>query len=403
MRGSTASRRVYAPGGVRFNRLVSLARGAALCFAAVLTQYNPDQALAQAQATQPDTTQALVKKELLSTRHTSISAYPYAYYTPETEVAFGAGGIVTFYTSEERILRPSKVTVSGYYTTTDQYKFSLSPQLFFGTNTLFVSADLTYGYYVDKFWGIGNDVPDIDGAGYASRAFGLDANLQITPIKELIGNTRAGIVFDLWNSDVEDKKENPYLLSGDVEGSDGGVSSGLGLTWVWDTRDNIFWPEKGVFSQAKVIFYGSALGSDFDFNRFEADIRQYHGLGSGRVMAYQLSVNAVGGSPPFYDYPALGGQRVMRGYYQGRYRDKLFVAAQAEYRAHLWKRFGYVLFAGIGDVAGEWGDFRADELKSSLGGGLRYRFSKSEKVNLRVDMGFGRGTSGVYFGLEEAF
>ena len=129
--------------------------------------------------TKPDTTQALVKRELLATRHTTISAYPYAYYTPETELAFGAGGIVTFYTSEERILRPSKSTVSAYYTTKKQYKFSLSPQLYFGENTLFISSDLSYGYYVDKFWGIGEDSPETGDEGYTSRAFAFNANVQV--------------------------------------------------------------------------------------------------------------------------------------------------------------------------------------------------------------------------------
>src|SRR5258705_12701473 len=32
-----------------------------------------------------------------------ISAYPYAYYTPETEPAVGAGGIVTFYTGTDKV------------------------------------------------------------------------------------------------------------------------------------------------------------------------------------------------------------------------------------------------------------------------------------------------------------
>jgi hypothetical protein len=35
--------------------------------------------------------------------------------------------------------------------------------------------------------------------------------------------------------------------------------------------------------------------------------------------------------------------------------------------------------------------------------GARFLFNKAENVNLRADIGFGRETSGVYFGLEEAF
>lgn len=350
-----------------------------------------------------DSSHAAVTKEIFKTRHTSISAYPYAYYTPETELAFGAGGMATFYTSEEGILRPSKVTLSGYYSTKGQYKFSVGPQLYFGRNSLFISTNLDYGYYVDKYWGTGNDSPEIETEQYTSRAFGLDVNVQITPIKKLIGNTMTGIVYDLWNNDIEDKEENPYLLAGDVTGEDGGVSSGIGFNWVWDTRNEIFYPTGGGYSQVKVLFYGPALGSDFDFNRFEIDLRQYISLRSRKIIAYQIYFNAVDGTTPFYELPALGGQRIMRGYYQGRYRDDTLIASQVEYRSLLWRRFGYVLFAGIGDVAGNLNDLNLREVKASLGFGLRLKFSKTENVNLRADFGFGRNTSGVYFGLEEAF
>jgi hypothetical protein len=36
--------------------------------------------------------------------------------------------------------------------------------------------------------------------------------------------------------------------------------------------------------------------------------------------------------------------------------------------------------------------------------GLRFLFNKKQKINLRMDLGFGQdGNSGVYFGIEEAF
>jgi len=34
---------------------------------------------------------------------------------------------------------------------------------------------------------------------------------------------------------------------------------------------------------------------------------------------------------------------------------------------------------------------------------LRLLFNEAEHVNLRVDLGFGPSTNGLYFGLEEAF
>jgi len=34
---------------------------------------------------------------------------------------------------------------------------------------------------------------------------------------------------------------------------------------------------------------------------------------------------------------------------------------------------------------------------------LRFAFDEEEKTDLRIDIGFGRGTSGVYFAVSQAF
>ena len=94
----------------------------------------------------------------------------------------------------------------------------------------------------------------------------------------------------------------------------------------------------------------------------------------------------------------------MRGYYEGRYRDRNVVVLQAEYRLPIFWRFGAVGFAGVSDVAHRFRDFKFDNLKYSYGFGLRYLFNKNEKMYVRFDIGFGRGgMSGFYFSVFEAF
>jgi outer membrane protein assembly factor BamA len=324
------------------------------------------------------------------------------YYTPETELAFGVGGIMTFYTAKELGLRPSKILLSGYYATTGQYKISLAPQLYFFQNRYFTSVTLDFGNYVDKFFGIGNNTPDIDSlAKYVSQSFGIELNFQLPSLFKLA--YRSGIIYDFTTNDIVDKKKNPYLKSGAVTGSEGGISSGLGLIWVWDTRDHTFFPNKGHFSQAKAVFYFKGIGSDFDFNKYEIDLRYFIPLATDKVIAVQGYTSLARASPPFYELPALGGQNRMRGYYMGRFRDKNYVTGQVEYRTYFWRRLGFVAFYGIGDVQEKFKDFRFKEVKNSYGAGLRIKFNQAEKVNLRIDYGRGKDTSGIYFGIEEVF
>ena len=350
-----------------------------------------------------DTSQALIKQEFMKAHKTRINAYPYLFYTPETELAFGVGGIVTFYASEFLLLRPSKVVLNGYYSTNGQYKISLSPQLYMARNNLFFSANLDYGYYVDKFWGIGNTTPDIENEEYISSGWGLEVSLQIPPLLELIGNSKTGLIYDFFYNNIEDKKSNPYLLAGQVNGSEGGISSGLGLIWVWDTRDHIFYPGRGSYLQIKAVYNQKDFGSSYNFNRYDLDLRRYFCVQQKNILALQVFASFVRGYPPFYELSALGGQRIMRGYFEGRYRDQNYLAGQVEYRSHLWRRLGFIAFAGLGDVQSKMKYFRINSAKPSAGFGLRFLFNKIEKINIRADIGFGQHTSGVYFGLEEAF
>jgi outer membrane protein assembly factor BamA len=332
-----------------------------------------------------------------------ITGYPYAYYTPETELAVGVGGIVTFYTGHDKVLRPSKATVSAYYTTKQQYKITLAPELYFSANKFFGSLNFDYGRYVDKFWGVGNTTPDIDNTDYVAEGWGAKAEFQLPPVLNLFSVTRVGIIYRFSYRDITDDLGNPFLVDQSVQGAEAGSISGVGFSWTWDNRDQIFYPQKGGYNRLSGVYYTSDLGSDYDFNRYELDIRHYIGLKKERVVALQTIAQATFGETPFYELPALGGQRMMRGYYEGRYRDRLYLAGQAEYRTHLFWKVGAVGFIGAGNVAHEIGAFNVRDFKISSGAGLRLLFNEAEHVNLRVDLGFGPNTNGLYFGLEEAF
>ena len=343
------------------------------------------------------------ESKLFEISNRSLSAYPYAYYTPETELAVGLGGIMTFYTaSDEPELLPSKVILSGYYSTRGQYEFSQSSSLYFQNNDYFLEFPISFGSFVDKFWGFGNLTEDFEEVDYDVTEFEWGVTLEgVTPMENL---TRDGFVYRGFWRDITDVKENPELTE-DLVGLEGGYSSGLGFDLVSDSRDHIFFPSTGIFQRLNFIWYAPFLGSKYRFTEVEWDLRRYFPMGDGdQVFAVQILAQATFGETPFYSVPAMGGGNTMRGYYSGRYRDKTLFAGQMEYRSPRWWRFGSVLFAGIGDV---WGSPESDvsfsELKYSLGGGLRFLFDKENNINLRVDLGFGRDSKGLYFGLEEAF
>jgi outer membrane protein assembly factor BamA len=333
-------------------------------------------------------------------RSLSFNGYPYAFYTPETELAFGAGGILIFYTSDHIDMLPSKVGFGGYYSTNGQYSIGINPVLYFSKNRIYIEFPFKFGHFIDKFWGIGDNTVDTGNEQYTVNSFSATFTFQVPPL--MFSADRTGFIFDYNYTEIEDKQNNIYLIDNEVTGSNGGTVYGFGTDLVWDTRDNLFFPNSGGYEYFKVVIYPE-LG-DFVFYTFEIDVRHYNSFSPDHVIASNFYFAQALGDVPFYKLPALGGQNRERGYFYGRYRDKNYMTLQLEYRQYFWWRFGFVVFAGTGNVAPELTKFTFNDLKYSYGFGLRFLFNKEEKVNLRVDLGFGiDGNSGIYFGIEEAF
>jgi outer membrane protein assembly factor BamA len=350
--------------------------------------------IAEAAISSEDTASSVVSTNLLKSHETHINVYPYAFYNPEVELAFGVGGIITFYASDDPLLRPSKISVSGWYSTSKQYKIGLSPQVYFLGNRAFAAIKL---FIQDKkVYTPDPDFPEVD-----AQAYGTWTEVRIPALfgfntKET--RRKLGIIFDYQHVEIDRDDQNQ-------PSDDPPHTLGLGLAWVWDSRDNIFYPNTGHFHRLYFASFVKDLGSSYDFNLFEIDLRQYFSINSGKrqVLAVQVLGDFARGTPPFYRLPALGGSKMMRGYKSGSLRNRNYLAAQAEFRTHVWWKIGGVVFLGIGEVANEFNEFRLDDVKYSTGIGLRYIFNEKEGINLRADFGFGENTDGIYISVEEAF
>lgn len=335
-----------------------------------------------------------------SQRKSTFNGYPYAFYSPESKFAVGAGGIFIFYTGQDSILRPSKIGFGGYYSSNKQYKVSMNNVYYFLNNNLYVSLPLSYGYFVNKFWGVGDNTQDTMQPGYSQTTFSATLTIQVPP--EWFAADRTGLIIDYDYTEIVDKMENEFLINDSIPGNNGGNLLGFGSDLLWDSRDNIFFPNSGGYQYFKAVIYPGIGGGNFAL--FELDVRNYRAFSTDHVLAGNFFFQAATGETPFYKLPALGGSKRMRGFFNGRYRDNIYMMLQLEYRQYFWKRFGFVVFAGAGNVSDEIMTYNFSNMKYSYGGGLRYLFNKVQKVNLRMDVGFGNdGNLGIYFGIEEAF
>jgi len=126
-----------------------------------------------------------------------------------------------------------------------------------------------------------------------------------------------------------------------------------------------------------------------------------------QILALQaIGTSLQGDDIPFNQLALLGGEQMMRGYYTGRFRDRKYLTAQAEYRFLPFpfsKRFGATVFLAAGGVAPSWDALQWRNFRPSGGFGLRYFIFPKKDVFVRLDLGITPEGTGIYFFTGEAF
>ncbi len=338
-----------------------------------------------------------------SSRHKerSFVIVPLFFYTPETLLGGGVAFNYSYHpwSGKDSISRASRFTATTIYTQNNQFnvEFIGDNDLIAGRYNLF--SNIALSNYPDRFFGIGNDTSIDDEETYTHRY----ALLRAIFSKRLLPSFLVGVQYEFEYSNNVDLEPGGLLSSGAITGSNGGIDSGIGLRALWNNRDEVYFPTRGYTFQTSLMFFNRVLGSDYSFTRYTLDARGYLPLWLKSVLAAQLFMNFTDGRAPFHQLSLLGGKDMLRGYYLGRYRDNHMVLAQVEWRQPLFWRLGVVGFAGVGDVASDITGFSLREFKYSLGGGIRYQVDPRNKINIRLDVGFGKKSRGVYFALFEAF
>ncbi|MFQ6037928.1 MAG: BamA/TamA family outer membrane protein, partial [Candidatus Aminicenantales bacterium] len=325
---------------------------------------------------------------------------PVLFYTPLTKIAVGGGGILYLNSlRDDGNHRPSSLFFDTIFTQKSQVIIEVVPDLYLNRGRFHVSAYAGFKAFTEKFYGVGPDAAQDREESFSYRI--LKASLVLS---RRMGRSLYLGVKSVFDSYKVTSVEAGGLLDAMALKQRGGESvSGLGVVAVLDTRNNIFFPGKGVFLTASGTLFRPSLGSDYRFQKVSFDFREYIPCFSGHVLALQQSLNLASGDVPFHWLNSLGGPMVMRGYIQGRFRDRNSLYVQVAYRFPLIWRLSASGFLGVGDVAPRAGSFRFGKLKLAGGWGLRFRIDQDTGTNIRLDFGFARGSFGVYAMVNEAF
>lgn len=339
------------------------------------------------------------KQDSTSKKNLKISAFPVAFYTPETAFGFGGLGIGTFWLNPKiRETRPSSVQLGISYTTRSQFLLYMPFEFYRDNEKWRVIGELGFYKYFYNFFGVGMDAKEEDEETYEVTF----PRVRFSIVRELFTDFSLGLGYELDNFSNLKIQEGGVLSSSEVIGKRDGTISNIGVVAFYDARDHIFYPTKGFYIQGNVFTSSKILGSSFAYYKAELDMRYYQKLGKRHILASNLFLANSSKNTPFYDLYYLGSKRT-RGINNRRFQDNAELSFALEYRFPIAGRFGAAAFGSTGTVAPDLAKVLESSFRNAAGLGLRYIINKRDGVRLRVDYAMSNEGGNFYFTIKEAF
>ena len=340
-----------------------------------------------------------------STRSGVFMILPALGYAQETGAEYGIASNYNFYLNKkDSSIRSSNILLMGTYTTKKQSNIKLQADIWTDNNDYHIISELRYRNWPSNFYGIGMDTKKVDEDLISQKLF--RAKLEVE--KRMASNYYSGVNIQYDNVQFHDREPGGIFDQTAIIGKNGGQQLLLGISQLYDNRNHVSYTTHGYYARAKLA-YAPKLWTkeDFEGANVDVDLRGFFPLHKKVTLAAQAIYRTTFGKTiPYYAYRDLGGDMMMRGYYIGRYKDKNYLASQAELRYRFHPRFAVAGFTGIGSVFSK--EYQA-RFVPSYGGGLRYFFSLEHNSNIRLDYAYGeqrpgeKRQSGFYLSLSEAF
>lgn len=319
------------------------------------------------------------------------------HYASDTKFGLGLVAAGLYRTDpNDSILPPSNVSLYGDVSSVGFYMLGVRGNHIAPKGRYRIDYHLYFYSFPSDFWGIGYEMGDNDANKSDMKRW--QAQAEVSFLFRVADNFYIGPMAS-YDYVIGKHIERPELLQGMDQHT---WNVGAGVSLVYDNRDNLTNPHRGIYLNINQMFRPRFMGNDYAFSTTAFRFDAYQRLGKGTVLAEDIGANLNFGNPSWGMMAELGGTHSMRGYYEGRYRDKHSLEATVELRQHVWKRNGIVVWVGAGTIFPKFSALRSKQILPNAGVGYRWEFKKN--VNVRLDYGFGKsGQSGFLFNINEAF
>lgn len=164
------------------------------------------------------------------------------------------------------------------------------------------------------------------------------------------------------------------------------------LLLTYDSRNNIFTPTRGVYSETSYMASRESLGASVQFSRFGQTLIGWLPLHPAVTLALRADWQSASQGTPFYMRPYVD----LRGVPAQRYAGSRVLTGQAELRWQFHGRWSVVAFGGAGDTRSERGPATFSDDVAAAGAGFRYELARKFGLHVGVDVARSPGTNAFY-------
>jgi hypothetical protein len=314
---------------------------------------------------------------------------PYTNIITEPAVGFGlAGGLVFFdpfskhaSTSVDEILREKKAppdiaAVFGFGTQNGSWGAGAYYKGFWKQDSWRYNGFL--GYLAPKldFYG-GGDITLPNAVTFSYKGWMLSQELDY----RFIGAWFAGLRYFLF--DYKIRPDGAKIPEGIPDAELDATIASISPVINFDSRDNIFTTNKGLYCKAAFELYDEFVGSDLEFKRLETLLFAYIPIFS-RILILGLRYDGgfSSATTPFFSLPAIN----MRGIPVNRYQNYNAITIESEQRWNITFRWSLISFFGIGKAYKSVDTFN-DQLVYGAGEcGIRYFMAREFDLYGGVDI-----------------
>jgi hypothetical protein len=312
----------------------------------------------------------------------------------EPAVGYGAGAFGAFLrpradAGSEGWARPNISVVGGLATENGTWLALAGDTSRFVNGRLHTIAGAATGRINLDFYGGGLGLPELDQpVRYSLEVTGAlaEADWQLTEKSRWALGLR--YVFADVNPELRDAPIFPELANRAAVT----VSAPTAIL-EYDSRNNLFTPTRGVYSETSYLMSRSALGATVDFERFHQILLAWQPLPQQITLGARADYSWSSSNTPFFLRPYIQ----LRGVPAMRYQGDEVAFVEVEARWQCYGRWSVIPFAGAGAT-----HFRhslsASDGQTVGSGGIGFRYELARKFGLHAGLDFAHspGTNAVY-------